>query len=43
MKSASTKSITYSEEFKAYFVAEYEAGKTPSGQHLIQKKFLKKL
>jgi len=30
VKSASTKSITYTEEFKAYFVAEYEAGKTPS-------------
>jgi len=30
VKSASTKSITYTEDFKVYFVAEYEAGKTPS-------------
>lgn len=30
VKSASTKAITYTEEFKAYFVAEYDAGRTPS-------------
>ncbi|MFL0198804.1 HTH domain-containing protein [Clostridium sp. WILCCON 0269] len=30
VKSASAKAITYSEEFKEYFVAEYQAGKTPS-------------
>lgn len=30
VKSASLKAITYTEEFKAYFVSEYEAGKTPS-------------
>lgn len=30
VKSASSKAITYTEEFRAYFVAEYEAGKTPS-------------
>ena len=30
VKNASNKAITYTEEFKAYFVAEYEAGKTPS-------------
>ena len=30
VKSASYKAITYTEEFKAYFVEEYEAGKTPS-------------
>lgn len=29
VKSASAKAITYTEEFKAYFVAEYEAGRTP--------------
>lgn len=30
VKSASSKAVTYTEEFRAYFVAEYEAGKTPS-------------
>lgn len=30
VKSASSKAITYTEEFRAYFVSEYEAGKTPS-------------
>ena len=30
VKSASSKAITYTEEFKAYFVSEYESGKTPS-------------
>jgi hypothetical protein len=30
VKCASTKAITYTEEFRAYFVAEYESGKTPS-------------
>lgn len=30
VKSASSKAITYTEEFKVYFVAEYEAGKAPS-------------
>lgn len=30
VKSASSKAITYTEEFKAHFVAEYETGKTPS-------------
>jgi transposase-like protein len=30
VKNASNKAITYTEEFKAYFVEEYEAGKTPS-------------
>ena len=30
VKSASSKAITYTEEFKAYFISEYEAGKTPS-------------
>lgn len=30
VKSASSKAITYTEEFRAYFVTEYEAGKTPS-------------
>ena len=30
VKSASTKAITYTEDFKAYFVLEYEEGKTPS-------------
>lgn len=30
VKAASAKAITYTEEFKEHFVAEYEAGKTPS-------------
>jgi len=30
VKNASNKAITYTEEFKVYFVAEYESGKTPS-------------
>lgn len=30
VKNASAKAITYTEEFKVYFVAEYESGKTPS-------------
>jgi transposase len=30
VKSASSKAITYTEEFKAHFVSEYEAGKTPT-------------
>lgn len=30
VKRASSKAITYTEEFKAHFVEEYEAGKTPS-------------
>lgn len=30
VKSASSKAITYTEEFRAYFVSEYEAGKTPA-------------
>ena len=30
VKSASSKAITYTEEFKAHFVAEYAAGKIPS-------------
>lgn len=30
VKTASSKAITYTEEFRAYFVSEYEAGKTPS-------------
>lgn len=30
VKNASSKAITYTEEFRAYFVSEYEAGKTPS-------------
>jgi len=30
IKSASSKAITYTEEFRAYFVSEYEAGKIPS-------------
>ena len=30
VKFASSKAITYTEEFKAYFVSEYEVGKSPS-------------
>ena len=30
VKSASSKAITYTEEFKAHFVAEYETGKAPT-------------
>lgn len=30
VKSASSKAITYTEEFKAYYVSEYETGKPPS-------------
>ncbi len=30
VKSASSKAITYTEEFRAYFVSEYESGKTPT-------------
>lgn len=30
VKSASAKAITYTDEFKAYFIAEYTSGKTPS-------------
>lgn len=30
VKSASSKAITYTEEFRAYFVSEYEAGRTPT-------------
>lgn len=30
IKSASSKAITYTEEFRAYFVSEYESGKPPS-------------
>ena len=30
VKNASNKSITYTEEFKEYFVAAYDTGKTPS-------------
>jgi len=30
IKNASSKAITYTEEFRAYFVSEYESGKTPS-------------
>lgn len=30
VKTASAKAITYTEEFKEHFVAEYESGRTPS-------------
>ncbi|GFP76553.1 hypothetical protein bsdtw1_02656 [Clostridium fungisolvens] len=30
VKSASSKAITYTEEFRAHFVSEYESGKPPS-------------